>query len=598
MKNTWKLFHKTMRVMGKRRFFYYAAILAMSVGLAMFSVLSSLLMKGVVDVAQTGGFHRLSLIIAQTVCAGIVSLLVYRKGAIVYNVEAKRVYGVLYEKILNLEMDLPYTYYEKHHSGEIMSKVSYDLGRMGDIYGSRFRRTVMPFLEVIVYLTLMLLLAPQLTLCLVGVNAVMMLFNALLVEPLRKVNHELSAVNSIMTQKLSDLLQGMEQVRMFARGIATVQEYVEQTRLYSKKSNRRILLSACLESANRGFDLLCALVFLILGIFFVQKGYTTLGALAAIYTLYGSFSAQFLQMNKYLPELIAYLAYAQNIFDFLEEKREPKNWYAENIGGTESGCNAKSGCDTENGYDAACNNDTSTNADRDIAKNMAAADTAVSIAGISFSYDDNVVLQDYSLMVQGGECVALTGASGCGKSTTSKLLLGLYPVDKGSIRIMGHSIKNMTNSKLREFFAYVPQEPYLFEGSILENIRMGNLNASHEDIIAAAKAANAHDFILQLENGYDTQTGERGNRLSGGQRQRIAIARAVLKDAPILLMDEATSALDNESEQLVNDAIRRLRGHKTILMIAHRTSTIQMADRVCHMEQGEGCKFSSFNNRS
>lgn len=561
MKNTWQLFCRTMRVMGKRRFLYYGAILGMSVGRAMFSVLSSLLMKGVVDIAQTGDFHRLAAIIAGAVMAGIVSLLVYRQAAIIYNVEAKRVYGVLYEKILNLEMDLPYTYYEKHHSGEIMSKVSYDLGRMGDIYGSRFRRTVMPFLEVIVYLIPMLFLSPQLTLCLVGVNVIMMLLNMALVEPLRKVSHELSGINSAMTQKLSDLLHGMEQVRMFAKGRATVNEYIEKSRLYAKKSIRRVLLSACLESANRGFDLLCSLVFLALGVFFVQKGYTTLGALAAIYTLYGRFSAQFLQLNKYIPELVAYLAYAQNIFDFLEEEREKENWYADEKAMEHKAIAAAAVGDDD-----------------------ADGTWMISINNISYSYDENRVLEDYSLTVQQGECVALTGASGCGKSTVSRLLMGLYPIDAGDISIRGSSVKNMTNKNLRGFFAYVPQEPYLFEGSILENIHMGNLGAAYEDIIEAAKVANAHDFILQLENSYDTQVGERGSRLSGGQRQRIAIARAVLKDAPILLLDEATSALDNESEQLVNDAIRGLQKHKTILMIAHRTSTIRMADRVCCME--------------
>lgn len=566
MKNTWKLFCKTMRVMGKHRFFYYAAILAMSFGMAMFSVLSSLLMKGIVDIAQTGDFHRLIFIIAGCVSAGIISLLIYRKGAVVYNVEAKRVYGVLYEQILALEMKLPYSYYEKHHSGEIMAKVSYDLGRMGDIYGSRFRRTIMPFLEVIVYLIPMLLLAPQLTLCLVGVNAVMMLLNAVMVKPLRKVNHALSEIISALTQKLSNLLQGMEQVRMFAKGKSTVEECIQEIKLYSGKSNRRILLSACLESANRGFDLLCSLVFLILGIFFVQKGYTTLGALAAIYTLYGSFSSQFLQMNQYWPELIAYLTYAQNIFDFLEEEREPENWYIDNGAALN-----ETPADTSSTQDI---NDTS----------IPESSPAVCVSQINFSYDENTVLQKYSLTVQQGECLALTGASGCGKSTVSKLLLGLYPVENGSIHVMGNDVKNMTNKELRQFFAYVPQEPYLFEGSIMENIHMGNLNASQDDIITAAKIANAHNFILQLENGYNTPVGERGNRLSGGQRQRIAIARAVLKSAPILLLDEATSALDNESEQLVNDAIRGLRGHQTILMIAHRTSTIQMADRVCGME--------------
>ena len=312
-----------------------------------------------------------------------------------------------------------------------------------------------------------------------------------------------------------------------------------------------MLISSCLESANRGSDLLCSLVFLVLGIFFVQRGYTTLGALAAIYTLYGSFSAQFLQMNKYLPELIAYLAYAQNIFDLLEEEREKKNWYTE-----------KAVCEVDEDVD----------------------DTwMVEMDGISFSYGENKVLEDYHLVVQRGECVALTGASGCGKSTVSKLLLGLYPVEAGAISVMGNSVMDMTNRELRSFFAYVPQEPYLFEGTIMENIRMGNLNASEEDIIEAAKVANAHTFIMNLENGYDTQVGERGNRLSDGQRQRIARARAVIKGAPILLMDEATSALDNESERLVNEAIHKLHGNRTILMIAHRTSTIQMADRVCSM---------------
>ena len=203
---------------------------------------------------------------------------------------------------------------------------------------------------------------------------------------------------------------------------------------------------------------------------------------------------------------------------------------------------------------------------------------------VGFSYGEKQVLENYSVIVRCGECVALTGASGCGKSTVSKLLLGLYPIEKGAVSVMGNSVKNMTNRELRDYFAYVPQDPYLFEGTVMENIRMGNLDATEKDIMEAAKVANAHTFILKLENGYDTQVGERGNRLSGGQRQRIAIARAIIKGAPILMLDEATSALDNESERLVNGAIRRLHGHKTILMIAHRTSTIQMADRVCNMD--------------
>lgn len=557
MKNTWQLFCKTMRVMGKRRFLYYGSILLMSVTMAMFAVLSSLLMKCVVDISQTGDYRKLAYMIGVIVLSGIVVLLLYRKAAVVYNVEAKRVYGVLYEKVLNLEMDLPFSYYEAHHSGEIMSKVSYDLGRMGDIYGSRLRRVVMPFLEVIVYSILMLCLSWQLTFCLVGVNVIMLWINMCLVEPLRRVSKELSQINSRMTQYLSDMLQGMEQVRMYTKGKETVKAYVDTSNCYAKKSDRKILLLSCLESTNRGFDLLCSLVFLMLGVFFVQKGYTTFGALAAIYTLYGIFSFQFLQIGKYMPELVAYLTYAQNIFELLQEEREPENWYV------------KSQTNEPDKDD--CMDDT----------------WMVQMNQVGFSYGGDVereLLKDFSLTVQRKESIALTGPSGCGKSTVSKLLMGLYPIKEGDISILGCSVKQMTNSQLRNFFAYVPQEPYLFDASVLENIRMGNLQATESQIVEAAKAANAHEFIIQLENGYDTQVGERGNRLSGGQRQRIAIARAVLKNAPILLLDEATSALDYESEKLVNDAMRKMQGHKTILMIAHRTSTIQMADRVCRMD--------------
>ena len=212
--STWKLFVKTIRVMGKRAPIYLISIVMMSSLFAMFGVFSALLMKSVVDIAPTGDIHRLITTILFIVAGGALSLVFYRLFAIRYNVEAKRVYGVIYEKVLDLEMKLPYAYYEKHHSGEIMSKVSFDLGRMGDIFGSRLRRTAAPFLQVVVFLVPMLALSWQLTLCLAAVNGVMLAIDMLLVEPMRKVNCSLSTINSNMTQRLSDLLQGMEQARM------------------------------------------------------------------------------------------------------------------------------------------------------------------------------------------------------------------------------------------------------------------------------------------------------------------------------------------------------------------------------------------------
>lgn len=551
MKN-YKLFIRSMKVMGKRMYLYLGAIFVMSVTFSMFSIMSSLLMKSVVDIAQVGEYQKLAGTIIVIVVVGVVSLLIYRIATIRYNVEAKRVYGVLSEAVLEVEMRLPYSYYEKHHSGEIISKILYDLAKMGDIYGSRLRRVVMPFIQVVVFLIPMFLLSWQLTLCLVGVNAIMMGLEMMMLNPMHKVSTELSAINTKMTSRLSDLLQGMEQVRMYASGYKTIDEFKTQNHCYAKKSNKMILYSACLESGGKGFELLCSLVFLVLGIYFVEKGYTTLGALTAIYTMYGVFSFQFLQMGRYIPELVGCLVNAKNIFDFLDEAREPQNWYTDSF--------AK---------------------EKYIKKEF-----AIIINSVTFSYDgENAVLQDFSLQVKSGECVAITGASGCGKTTLSKLLLGLYPLDGGTIIINGLDIKKCHLTALRKQIAYVPQEPYLFNGSIEENIRMGRPDATEEEIIKAAKQANAHEFIIQLSQGYQTKVGERGNNLSGGQRQRIAIARAILKDSPIILMDEATSALDNESEQLVNDALKNLQRQKTIVMIAHRPSTIQLADRVCCMEE-------------
>ena len=566
----YKLFIRSMRVMGKKRFVYLGSIFVMSVTFALFGIMSSLLMKCVVDIAQTGEYERLGYSIVAIVVVGVISLLIYRVATIRYNVEAKRVYGDLSERVLDAEMSLPYSYYEKHHSGEIVSKVSYDLTKMGDIYGSRLRRVVMPFLQVVSYLIPMFLLSWQLTLCLLAVNSVMMAIELLLLNPMHRISRELSGVNTAMTNRLSDMLQGMEQVRMFPGGRGTVAQFREENHHYEKKYGRKTLYTACLEGSSKGFELLCSLVFLMLGIYYVDKGYTTLGALAAIYTMYASFSFQFLQIGKYIPELVGCLANAQNIFDFLDEVKEPANWYRENgderIAETAQ-AETPVGQKTTTGIQHA---------------------NAVEIRSIRFSYTgEEDVLCNFSLEVKKGECVAITGASGCGKTTLSKLLLGLYPLGEGDIRVNGMSMRECDLASLRRQIAYVPQEPYLFQGSIAENIRMGRPEATEEEIEEAAKQAHAHEFIMEVPDGYDTTVGERGNNLSGGQRQRIAIARAILKDTSIILLDEATSALDNESEQAVNEALRNLQGQKTILMIAHRPSTIELSDRVCTMVRAE-----------
>jgi subfamily B ATP-binding cassette protein MsbA len=211
---------------------------------------------------------------------------------------------------------------------------------------------------------------------------------------------------------------------------------------------------------------------------------------------------------------------------------------------------------------------------------------AISLKNVGFSYMQEKVLHNIDLVIPKGKMVALVGESGAGKSTLADLVPRFYDVTEGSVLLDNNDLRDLNIQDLRSLIAIVSQEAILFNDTVLNNITFGNTRVDREAAIAAAKAANAHQFITGLENGYDTFIGDRGMRLSGGQRQRLTIARAIYKNAPILIMDEATSALDTESERLVQDAINRMMQNRTSLVIAHRLSTIRHADEIVVLQKG------------
>ena len=541
-----RIFFKFMKMMGNRLPMYLFAIFMMTAFSALFDVAASILVKFIFDIAQTGDMEKLYYVLPVNIAAALLSIVIAATFMNIYNNEAKRASVEIKQKVFAKAMILPMKYYDTHHSGEIISSLVYDTDMASGIYASRLRRVLAPIISVMVYVMAMILLNPMMTLVLIVLNVLLLFVNTSLSKPMKRVAKEMAKQNAVMVEKLSNLIAGMEICKLYDNEHKTEKQYMHANALFIKAQKKKMYLSSLLESFNVGFDLLCALMFLVIGIYFLNSHMVTMGEVAAIYTMYGALSFRFLQLGKYYPELINRVAYAEKIFEFLEQEEE---------------------------YDTIKQ---SVIMDKDDASGTP---YAVEVESLTFAYDDShKVFDNKSLLIPKDKNVALTGTSGCGKSTLAKLMLGFYSYDTGNIRILGKSLEILGLENARRLIAYVPQEPYLFETSIMENIRYGKLNASDEEVIEAAKQANANEFILTQKNGYNTVISNRGQSLSGGERQRVAIARAILKDAPIILFDEATSALDNESEQLINESIKKLKKNKTVIMIAHRKATIELAD--------------------
>ena len=530
---------------------YLLAIIFMSAALSVFDMITALLFKNIIfrveNYAQRNMFA--GLLKEVLLCAGIgcLMLFIYALSFYVYTMEAKKGGADLQKALYSKCMRLPYSYYEQTGSSEFMSKVINDCERAQGIYGSRFRRVLMPFLMMSFYLTAMLMLSWQVTLCLFGASAILLVINGLFIEPMQRVSWEMSTINVSIAERISNILSGIEQIKIFSLKSVMVEQYIKENEKYRKEQNKRNFMSASLDGLNQIFELLGSLVFIAVGLVMVSQGITTVDRLAAVYLLYGSMSWNLLQVGLYIPSMANYLANAKRVFEFLDMEEEPERYES-------------------------------------VSAISFQGDAEISIRDVTFSYDGRQdVLQHFNLDIPKGKCVALKAESGKGKRTIAKLILGLYPVKEGKIFIKGKAYEEYPLAEVRQLIGYVPQEPYLYDVSVAENIRYGRPGASQEDIINAAKLANAHDFIMELKDGYETRVGERGNLLSGGQRQRIAIARAVLKDAPILILDEATSALDHNSEKLVNEALDRMMAGRTTIVIAHRESTLAHADLVVEL---------------
>lgn len=550
MKNLRIIKQLVVRFQGWRAILYFGEIILMGIINGITVVMLSDIIGLITDTAVSGGNIWDTDIVKRIIIFSILEFGVSNILGVCYNNEAKRTGATMRNIVFGKALMLPVSFYENNHTGDFMSKLTYDTNMASGIFGSRFRRVMMPVIIVCVCVVPMFMKCPPVMAGLLVLCILSLSLNLAMVPVLAGYSRSISDDNKAISRSVTDMLQGMETIRMFPLQSVIGQKYNEANERCGRNMKKQGRIESVVAALRNAFDLIGAVAFLAMGIIYIQKYNGKVGSLLALYTMYGAFQYNFLMMGQYIPSLTSWLVNAERVLEFLELPEESLR-----------NCS-----------------------DYNTANVPAQAD--VEFDNITFAYEgqEQNIFDGYSAAFTMGKSYAITGESGRGKSTLMKLLMGFYRISGGSIRIGGHDIYELGLENTRKLIAYIPQEPYMFHDTVRENIRNGNPAASDEEIIRAAKKANAHDFILQLENGYDTILGERGNTLSGGQRQRVAIARAILKNAPVIILDEATSALDNESEQLIQQSINNMKDGRLILMIAHRPSTVATADAEWRIE--------------
>lgn len=444
---------------------------------------------------------------------------------------------------------LSVSFYDKNKTGTIMSYVTNDVNALQSAMVENTIEMITEGFILIGSVVVMIYLDWRLTLFTVCTFPVVLWFMEFFGKKIRKTGGRIQECTADITSVLQESVASARVIKSFVREDYEVDRFDVENKANFRANMKNAQLMATLTPVVELVAAIGVTMIIWYGGNNVINGTITAGSLVAFLTYAVNISNPIKRLTRVIGNIQKALAAAQRVFmiiDMPEEIAESRD-----------------------------------------AKQLPEVSGKVEFQNVSFAYNDKGnVITDLSFSVKPGEVIAIVGPSGAGKSTIANLLPRFYDVNKGDIKIDGHSVREVTLDSLREQVGIVPQETMLFNGSVYNNILYGRLDATKEEIEAAAKAANAHDFIMQLTDGYETKLGDRGVNLSGGQRQRIAIARAILKNPRILILDEATSALDTESERVVQEALDRLMVGRTSFVIAHRLSTVKNADKILVLEKG------------
>ena len=499
---------------------------------------------------ETGDMKGLAFICIMLVLIYLVNIFsTYYQNMVMLKI-AQRVSATIRKDLFTALQKLPLKYFDSNSSGDLMSRLTNDVDNINTTLSQSVTQLFSGIINVVGMLIAMLLLSPILTL--IGMITVPLIFivtKTLAKKTQRffvKQQNELGSLNGY----IEEMVSGQKVVLLFSEEEKVKKEFSEINERLTKSAIIAQGVSSFMGPINNFINNISYLIISVAGGYLILKGSTiTVGVVFSFLLYMRNFTRPINEIMNLFNTIQSALAGAERVFEVIDEEQEK---------------------------------------DKDEAVDIDNIEGHVELKDVTFSYTNGKeILKNVSLEAKKGEIIAIVGPTGAGKTTIVNLLTKFYDIDSGEILIDGKNIDEITRESLRKTVAMVLQDTYLFSETVSENIRYGRLDASDEEVIEAAKMADAHHFIKQLPQGYDTVLSDNGGNLSQGQRQLLAIARAILSNASILILDEATSSIDTRTEVLIQNAMLKLMEGKTTFVIAHRLSTIKNADKILALKDGE-----------
>lgn len=497
-----------------------------------------------IDFTKIG--HIMLILLALYVASALFSFV---QGYIMTGVSQKLTYRL--RKEISEKIDrLPMNYFDKMTHGEILSRITNDVDTLSQSLNQSATQLITSVTTIIGVLVMMLSISPLMTIIAILILPVSMLFISLIVKRSQKYFKNQQEYLGHVNGQVEEIYGGLNIVKAFNKEEDVIETFDRDNDMLYQSAWKSQFLSGIMMPIMSFVGNLGYVAVVIFGGYLAIQGSIEVGDIQSFIQYVRQFTQPIQQVAQVTNMLQSTAAAAERVFEFLEEEEEVQT--EENVVSVES------------------------------------LESRVEFDHVKFGYNpDHVIIHDFSAKVEPGQKIAIVGPTGAGKTTMVKLLMRFYELNGGSIKVDGHDIKDFRRGDIRQIFGMVLQDTWLFKGSIEENIRYGKLDATHEEVVAAAKAARVHRFVQTLPGGYDMELNEEASNVSQGQKQLLTIARAILADPKILILDEATSSVDTRTEVQIQKAMDTLMEGRTSFIIAHRLSTIRNADMILVMKDGD-----------